>query len=190
MPKVINIIWNKYWRLTVIRKLEERWNRGQIKFECKCDCWNTHILTWESLRWWKSKSCWCLRDEVLQDLRYKPRKDRKKQILNNQFRNSRFKKIWCTLSFEEFKKISYWNCYYCWQEPSRIIEDRRCDSKSQWKISNETIKINWIDRIDSNWIYSKENTVSCCKNCNTAKSIMTQEEFYKWIKKVYEFNKL
>jgi len=190
MPKLKNRTWERYWRLLVISQAEENEKRKWIRWNCKCDCWNNKIVYSDELSSWKSNSCWCLRNERLKDLQYKPRKDRKKQILNNQFRNSRLKKIWCNLTFEEFKKLSYWNCYYCWQEPNRIIEDRKTDSKKQWKISNEIIKINWIDRINSNWIYTKENTVSCCKNCNTAKSIMTQEEFLKWVKKVYEFNNL
>lgn len=192
MPKFKNRIWEKYWRLTVISQAERSDKRKWIRWNCLCDCWKEKIVYSDELSSWKSNSCWCLKYEVLHNMwfQFKPVEDRKKQILNNQFRSSRFKKIWCDLTLEDFEKLSYWDCYYCWQEPNRIIEDRRCDSKKQWKISNETIKINWIDRIDSNWIYSKENTVSCCKNCNIAKSIMTQEEFLKWIKKVYEFNNL
>lgn len=181
MPYKKNRIWIRYWRLIVISEAERSEKRNWIRWLCKCDCWNEKIVFSDELSSWKSNSCWCLRNERLKQLQFKAGIDREKQILNNQFRNSRFKKIWSSLTFEDFKKLSYWNCFYCWQEPIRIIKDN---------ISENTITINWIDRIDSNLIYSKENTVSCCKNCNTAKSIMTQEEFYKWIKKVYEFNNL
>jgi len=189
MPKFKDRTWERYWRLVVVKQAERSNNRNWVRWYCKCDCWSKKVVFSDELSSWRSNSCWCLKNERLKYLHFKPNEDRKKQIINNQFKNSRFKKIWCTLTFEEFKELSYWNCYYCWQEPNRIIEDRTCDTK-KWKISDETVKINWIDRIESNWIYSKENTVSCCKNCNTAKSIMAQEEFYKWIKKVYEFNKL
>jgi len=181
MPSYKNRVWNKYWRLIVISESERSEKRNWVRWLCKCDCWNEKIVFSDELSSWKSNSCWCLRNERLKQLQFKAGIDREKQILNNQFRNSRFKKIWSSLTFEDFKKLSYWNCFYCWQEPIRIIKDN---------ISENTITINWIDRIDSNLIYSKENTVSCCKNCNTAKSIMKQEEFYKWIKKVYEFNNL
>lgn len=190
MPIYKYRVWNRYWRLTVISEAKRSEKRNWVRWLCKCDCWNEKVVFSDELSSWKSNSCWCLRNERLKQLQFKPEIDRKKQILNNQFRNSRFKKIWTSLTLEDFKELSYWNCFYCWQEPNRTIEDRGCDSKKRKKISDEIIKINWIDRINSNWIYSKENTVSCCKNCNTAKSIMTQEEFYKWIKKVYEFNNL
>ena len=181
MPSYKNRVWNRYWRLIVISEAKRSEKRNWVRWLCKCDCWNEKIVFSDELSSWKSNSCWCLRNERLKQLQFKAGIDRESQILNNQFRNSRFKKIWCTLTFEEFKILSYWNCFYCWQEPIRIIKD---------DISKNIITINWIDRIDSNLIYSKENTVSCCKNCNTAKSIMTQDEFYKWINKVYKYNNL
>ena len=55
-------------------------------------------------------------------------------------------------------------------------------------LSGVSIRVNGIDRIDSNIGYTKENSVSCCKFCNTAKSTMSRDEFLKWIKKVYEYN--
>lgn len=190
MPKFKDRVWEKYWRLIVISQAERSYKRKWIRWICKCECWNSKIVFSDDLSSWRSLSCWCLRNEHLHNIWFQFRwnKNREEQILNNQFRNSRLKKIWCTLTFEEFKNLSYWNCYYCWEEPNRIIEDRRCDTKRKWNISKEIIKINWIDRIDSNWIYSKENTVSCCEVCNRAKSILTQEDFYKWISKVYKYN--
>ena len=45
-----------------------------------------------------------------------------------------------------------------------------------------------IDRVDSDRGYTKENSVTCCKYCNFAKHTMSEDDFYKWIRKVYEFN--
>lgn len=53
---------------------------------------------------------------------------------------------------------------------------------------DEVLKINGIDRIDSNIGYTKENSVSCCKFCNFAKHTMSESDFYKWIRRVYEYN--
>ena len=192
MPKFKDRIWERYWRLLVISQAERIERRKWVRWNCKCDCWKNKIVFSDELSSWKSLSCWCLKNEHLKNIWFQFRwnKDRKKQILINYSNNSRFKKIGSELTFKDIERLSYWNCYYCWQEPNRIIEDRSCNTKSKWNISKEFIKINWIDRIDSNWIYTRKNTVSCCKNCNTAKSVMTQDEFYKWIKKIYEFNNL
>ena len=57
MGKVIDIIGKKFGKLTVLDINSERGNRGQIRYECKCDCGNSHITSGESIRSWKSKSC-------------------------------------------------------------------------------------------------------------------------------------
>ena len=61
MGKVIDIIGKKFGKLTVLDIHSERGNRGQIRYECKCDCGNSHITSGESIRSWKSKSCGCNR---------------------------------------------------------------------------------------------------------------------------------
>ena len=50
MAIVKDIINKKFGRLLVVKQLMERGNRGQIKYECLCDCGNKHIVTGESLR--------------------------------------------------------------------------------------------------------------------------------------------
>ena len=57
MGKVIDIIGKKFGKLTVLDIHSERGNRGQIRYECKCDCGNSHITSGESIRSGKSKSC-------------------------------------------------------------------------------------------------------------------------------------
>lgn len=64
MAIVKNIINHKFGKLLVVKQLEERGNKGQIKYECVCDCGNTHKVTGESLRSGKSKSCGCLKREA------------------------------------------------------------------------------------------------------------------------------
>ena len=46
--------WKNIWRLTVIRRLD----LNQI--ECECDCWNITIKSLNNIKYWKSRSCWCL----------------------------------------------------------------------------------------------------------------------------------
>jgi 5-methylcytosine-specific restriction endonuclease McrA len=42
-----------------------------------------------------------------------------------------------------------------------------------------------IDRIDNTLGYNIENCVSCCKDCNRAKSDKTLNEFKEWITNLY-----
>ena len=73
-------------------------------------------------------------------------------------------------------------------EHSKEIEDRLNESKSRKRLSEEILKINGIDRIDNNIGYTNENSVPCCKTCNFAKNILSESQFYLWIKKIYEHN--
>ena len=40
-------------KTTVLDIHSERGNRGQIRYECKCDCGNSHITSGESIRSWE-----------------------------------------------------------------------------------------------------------------------------------------
>lgn len=50
------------------------------------------------------------------------------------------------------------------------------------RLSDHVLKCNGIDRVDSSKGYTVENSVACCKYCNTAKNTMTESEFYTWTK--------
>ena len=190
MGKLKNIIGNKYGRLTVIKTLDEKGNRGQLKYLCKCDCGKSHIVTGESLRSGKSKSCGCLKKEFIEKNKFKRNMDRENAMLKVQYshlkRRNRLKGFTNVITFDEFCNLSKAKCYYCGIENSREIEDCYNETKTKGKISDTVIKINGIDRIDSNKGYSFDNVVACCKYCNGAKNTMTQEEFKEWIKRVYE----
>ena len=94
--------------------------------------------------------------------------------------------IECLKSFESFVEKSKSPCKYCGVEFSKIIEDRLNETKTGKRLSDTVIKINGIDRIDSVYGYTEQNSTSCCKHCNFAKNIMSEKDFYVWIKKVYK----
>jgi hypothetical protein len=56
-----------------------------------------------------------------------------------------------------------WNCVYCDIQPA-----------------------NGLDQVYPSQGYVVGNTVACCWKCNRAKSIMTQSDFIRWIKRVAE----
>ena len=190
MGKLKNIIGNKYGRLTVIKMLDEKGNRGQLKYLCKCDCGKSHIVTGESLRSGKSKSCGCLKKDFIEKNKFKRNMDRENAMLKIQYshikRRNASKVFVDIISFNDFCKLSMMKCYYCDAEYSRVIEDRYCEMKEKGKISDTILKINGLDRVDSSKGYTIDNVVPCCTTCNTAKNKMTQKEFKEWIKTVCE----
>lgn len=188
MPSYKNRVWDRYWRLIVISEAERSEKRKWVRWLCKCDCWNEKIVFSDELSSGKSNSCWCLKYEVLHNMwfQFKRSTDRREQLIMYLYKWSRLKKKWLWIDYETFKNLILWKCKYCWIEHSNYSNDIRW-----WiKLSDTVLLYNWIDRIDSNKWYLEWNVVSCCKYCNIAKSSMQQEDFYKWIKRVYEYNNL
>ena len=184
----------KYGRLTVV-KHSGKDKRNKHLWLCKCDCGNEKIVVSDNLSSGKSNSCGCLKAEFLanSDFQFRGINNREDAVLKVQYSHlkRRHKKLDTTNSvfdFETFKKLSKGSCKYCGLEYSKEIEDRLSERSDGKKLSDNIIKVNGIDRVDSKVGYTESNSVSCCKYCNFAKHTMSEDEFYKWIRRVYEYN--
>jgi len=185
MAIVKNIINHKFGKLLVVKQLEERGNKGQIKYECTCDCGNSHKVTGESLRSGKSKSCGCNRKTPPNKIQ-----DREFAIWSYLYSSTVLKRnkkrgIVGDITLEDFIFLSKEPCYYCNLKDSNLAQDRRGWNKNK-QVSDTVVKFNGIDRTDSSKGYVWGNVVSCCKYCNTAKNTMSEDEFINFIKRVYE----
>ena len=184
---------DKHGRLTVISHAGKD-HRNKHLWLCLCDCGSEKVVISDNLSSGKSNSCGCLKAEFLarKGNQYGLYEDREKALLKVQYshlkRRDVNKGFAETMSFEVFSSLLKSPCRYCGLEQSREIEDRLSESKKQKRLSDYVLKCNGIDRIDSSKGYTVENSVACCKYCNTAKNTMTEIEFYTWIKRVYEFN--
>ena len=186
---------NKYGRLTVISHAGKD-HRNKHLWLCLCDCGNEKVIVSDNLSSGKSNSCGCLKAEFLarKGNQYGLYEDREKALLKVQYshlkRRNVNKGFAETMGFNVFSRLSKSPCNYCGLEYSKEIEDRLSESKKQKRLSDYVLKCNGIDRIDSSKGYTVENSVACCKYCNTAKNTMSVDEFLKWIGRVYEFNNL
>lgn len=81
------------------------------------------------------------------------------------------------LSKKQFRKLTKQPCFYCGVEPHRAI-------KGQGKTSGDYI-YNGLDRINNKRGYTTKNVVPCCFNCNSAKGILSQADFFDLIRKIY-----
>lgn len=59
MPNLIDLTGQRFGRLTVVKKSDER-SHGSVKWVCKCDCGNTKVVVGRSLRKGYTKSCGCI----------------------------------------------------------------------------------------------------------------------------------
>ena len=181
----INLKNKKFGKLLVLNKSNKKGNNGQAYWICICDCGKEHVVSGESLRSGRSKSCGCLRKNP-------PNKENNrvvaiwKQLYNSTIiKRSKKQGYVSNISFSKFKEMSQDKCFYCGLEHSNIATDK---SYNGVKASTVVVKYNGIDRVNSELGYSVNNTVTCCKYCNIAKNIMTKDEFMRFIKRVYEYN--
>lgn len=184
---------DKHGRLTVISHSGKD-HRNKHLWLCLCECGNEKVVVGDNLSSGKSNSCGCLKTEFLarRGNQYGLYDDREVALLKVQYshlkRRNKLKGFSDVISLDEFCTISKSPCKYCGLEYSKEIEDRVNESKKQKRLSDHVLKCNGVDRVDSSKGYTVENSVACCKYCNTAKNTMTESEFYAWIKRVYEFN--
>jgi len=84
-----------------------------------------------------------------------------------------------SLTLEEYIKLSLDNCYYC----DLAAEDNKYMTKNKKSKSG-------IDRVDSSKSYEISNCVSCCKDCNYMKGLLSKEDFIEQVKIIYDFKNL
>ena len=193
MPRFLDRTNIRYGRLLVV-KYAGKDKRNKHLWLCKCDCGNEPVVVGDNLSSRKSKSCGCLKREFLarNGNQYGLYEDREIALLKVQYshlkRRNRKMGFIDIIDFDTFKSLSKSHCKYCGLEYSKEIEDRLNESKRSKRLSDYILKCNGIDRVDSNKGYTKDNSVTCCKYCNFAKHTMSEHDFYKWIKRVYEYN--
>jgi len=161
--KAINIIGNKYGKLTVIKK-----GYSVIKklyWVCECECGELCYVTSPELRRGRVNFCKKCNTE----------KSKKSAllILYNQYKKGSIKRGYkFELTLNDFNKIIKENCFYCGIEPKQNYHK---------KGMRYGIIYNGIDRQDNNIGYDLDNCVPCCKFCNLAKSRFSLDEFIEWI---------
>jgi len=69
MPRKINIIGKKFNRLTVLKKVDA--GKYQYKYLCQCKCGNKKIIQSTSIVQGTTKSCGCIKTEMLVKKNYK-----------------------------------------------------------------------------------------------------------------------
>ena len=96
---------------------------------------------------------------------------------------ARVRKIDFELSRRQFGVFTSSDCFYCNAPPMNV---RKVKMRQKRYEGWGTYQYNGIDRVDNNRGYIIDNCVPCCKYCNTAKGSKMIEEFYEWIKRVWE----
>ncbi len=140
MPKALNLIGQRFGRLLVLEKLDQRDIFKKVVWKCKCDCGNFHNINTKSLRSSNVKSCGCLRIE---------------KTTKHGMRNSRTYRIWSQMrtrcenpNHEYFSRYGERGIRVCarWKNFINFYTDM-----------GEAPNGKTLDRIDNNKGYSKAN---------------------------------
>lgn len=175
------------------------------KYECLCECGNNFIISHTHLfkkQFSKTRAnCGCFREDP---------KEHKREYNDATYQRQFTHKLYCSkkrnlefsLSKEQFIEISKKPCYYCNEittrnsyiktgkyydnslsiEENRILTNIRGDRLN--KVDKYTVLCSGIDRYDNTKGYTLENSVPCCRYCNTLKSTKTIDRFYKRMEKL------
>ena len=183
-------IGKKFYLLTILDLYFKTTKNGHNSLYCKaiCECGKETEGAFSNILHGHKKSCGCLNNtpryyELLGLTRggnFLPSGESGFNLLYISYLNgAKRRNLPFEISKDEFIKLSKLNCYYCGIKPLQIKRS------TAHKNHHGDFIYNGIDRIDSSIGYIKENVVPCCKDCNTAKMQMSQQEFYDWIDRVY-----
>jgi len=175
----------RFGKRVVLRFIGTRINGSGEKYSVwltRCDCGKEKEASTGTVR--NGFSCGCYCREVSGVSRRLPNNGAARNANLLKYKSSAKKRgLSWSLSNEEFGLLTSKNCFYCGIEPKQICRASRNSKQIQ------QVVYNGIDRIDNTKGYESNNAVSCCKICNRAKDVMTQQEFFNWIERVVAHKK-
>lgn len=177
----VNRVGERYGRLEVIEYVGVSAKTGKYRlWKCKCDCSNEVIVSYRELAKGDTRSCGCLFKEVLRQKQRGITKSVGESALNQLYysyqRNARTRKYSFDLTKEQFRELTQSNCYYCGLPPSQETHIQ--------PLTNGGYTYTGIDRINNDMGYTIGNVRPCCKFCNSAKGVLSEQEFYAWVLRV------
>lgn len=146
MAKFIDISNQKYGRLCAIRRVDNN-KHNQVCWLCRCECGNEIIVTTIDLRRGHTKSCGCLRKEIVGATHRTHGK-----------RHTRLHSIWATMKERcDLKKRRDYKYYG--GRGITVCDEWRNDFQAfyDWAMANGYLDDLTIDRIDVNGNYEPSN---------------------------------
>ena len=176
----IDITGQRFGKLTAVRYVGKDDSKYRYRlWDCICDCGKSKIVTYRNLKRGNVLSCGCIMRAGLMRGGMNKRnygEARFNDLYLAYRRRAEYKGIVFELTKEDFRALTKSNCYYCGQPPSQIV-------KAGNGVNGEYL-YSGIDRVNNDLGYAISNVRPCCKQCNIAKGILTEAEFYAWIRRV------
>lgn len=181
MSHFIDEIGKTYGKLTVVSRATST-NLGVTRWLCLCECGNSVVVRGACLRRKAARdnrqsrhgtiSCGCKRKELKL-----ARGEAAARKLFYQYKRAAAKRsLTWSISREDFDRLTRSCCHYCGSAPKHELKTQ----------SDNGVRVyNGLDRIDSSSGYVLDNVVTCCGDCNTAKSDLGYAEFLSLVENIY-----
>ena len=165
MGNVLNLTGQRYGRLTVLHRVENRITpsgKSISCWKCICDCGNETCAATQDLRSGDAKSCGCLKRELTQE-----------RMVKHGDSNTHLHNVWRAMLRRCSDKRQDDYCYYGGKGVS-VCDEWRDDyiAFKEWSLQNGYSEELTIDRIDVDRDYSPDNCrwVSMKVQCNNRTS--------------------
>lgn len=172
----------KYGMLTFVSPIDKRTSNAVV-WKLLCDCGNTTFSIGSSVVRGNKSSCGCyfkIQARKSKNRKYKPHITSARTIWKGSYKDG--------CDFDTFLNLSQLPCYYCNRLPHRTYNAgglNRVRPGSEEQIAHGDFTYNGLDRIDSSKDHAPDNIVTCCYDCNTAKSAMSLDKFLELIQLIY-----
>lgn len=146
MSKLINLIGQKFERLTVVERATNT-SAGKTRWLCKCECGNHKTVLGEHLKNGHTKSCGCFKKE-----KFKPK-------IKHGLTHTRLYNIWASMKSRCYNKNNQKNYKDYGERGITVCDDwkNNFNAFKKWAYENGYSENLTIDRIDVNGNYEPNN---------------------------------
>jgi hypothetical protein len=172
-PNFINLAGKKFDKWQVLDRYEVRTRRNGKKaayWLCRCDCGLEKFVSSGQLNYGTTTRCkFC----AVHKLPFG--ESARRTVLQSYKDEAAERNLSWSLTDSFFDEITKRDCFYCGLPPSNYRKSS--DSFGGFTFSG-------IDRVDNSRGYELDNVVPCCRRCNRAKDVMSQQDFISWAKRI------
>lgn len=169
-------------RLTLIRVIPERNNKGYIQALYRCSCGNKSIRLKSKVERNITRSCGCLLSEMRHSFGTKYKLPNQGAQLNELYasykRSAKLRGLSFDIAKDSFNILVKMDCLYCGETPIARYRSTKGYQKP--------LAYNGIDRVNNNIGYEESNCVPCCKRCNIIKSNLSSKELILHLRKMVD----
>lgn len=176
----IDLTGKRFGRLVVIGLGEIR-RKKVLYWNCLCDCGNKKSIAGGSLKNGESKSCGCLRSEMVSDQFWSGFEEISGGYFSSIVHGAKKRNFEFNITIEQI-----WELFIKQERKCALSGDEIFFAKNSYDRNNQTAS---LDRIDSSKGYIEGNLQWVHKQVNFMKQELEDSVLIEWCKKIYEHSK-